>query len=128
MITGEQQLIPSFTNAELGKNVTGFDDEVMDKLMNYAWPGNIRELKYLIERAVLLARGKELTEQHFTGLWDTVQAGGETRSGTVSGMELNAIQNALTQHNGNVAKAAKALGMSQATLYRRLKHMKTTND
>jgi transcriptional regulator of acetoin/glycerol metabolism len=39
-------------------------------------------------------------------------------------MELDAIQNALKQHNGNVTKAAKSLGMSQATLYRRLKTMK----
>ncbi|MHB8844741.1 MAG: sigma-54-dependent transcriptional regulator [Nitrospirota bacterium] len=98
--------------------------EIMQFLSSYSWPGNIRELKYLIERAVLLARGSELSAQHFTGLWDTMQAQEEVRSGSISDLELNAIQEALKQHNGNVGKAAKTLGMSQATLYRRLKTMR----
>lgn len=101
--------------------------DIMQFLVSYSWPGNIRELKYLIERAVLLARGKELTAQHFTGLWDMSQADQETRLGTVSNMEFDAIQNALKQCGGNVVKAAKTLGISQATLYRRLKTMKPTN-
>jgi DNA-binding NtrC family response regulator len=110
--------------AECNYQYRDLSPDIMQFLVSYSWPGNIRELKYLIERAVLLARGRELTPQHFTGLWDTVQAEGETRPGTVSDMELVAIQNALKQHNGNVVKAAKTLGMSQATLYRRLKTMK----
>jgi DNA-binding NtrC family response regulator len=101
--------------------------EVMKFLSSYSWPGNIRELRYLIERAVLLARGKELTAQHFTGLWDTAQADRETSARTVSNVEFDAIQNALKQCGGNVVKAAKALGMSQATLYRRLKTTKPTD-
>ncbi|MEK6745082.1 MAG: sigma-54 dependent transcriptional regulator [Nitrospirota bacterium] len=96
---------------------------IMEFLSSYSWPGNIRELRYLIERAVLLARGKELTAQHFTGLWDTAQADQAASQGTIDVMESDAIQNALKQCGGNVVKAAKLLGMSQATLYRRLKSM-----
>ena len=55
--------------------------DIMQFLVSYSWPGNIRELKYLIERAVLLARGKELTAQHFTGLWDMSQADQEGKIG-----------------------------------------------
>jgi DNA-binding NtrC family response regulator len=101
--------------------------EIMNFLSSYSWPGNIRELRYLIERAVLLARGKELAVQHFTGLWDTEQADRAVRQGTIDAMENDAIQNALKQCGGNVVKAAKTLGMSQATLYRRLKDMKSTD-
>jgi DNA-binding NtrC family response regulator len=110
--------------AECNYQYRDLSPDIMQFLASYSWPGNIRELKYLIERAVLLARGKELGEQHFTGLWDTTQTGRETGPGTVSDMESDAIQNALKQYGGNVVKAAKALGMSQATLYRRLKTIK----
>lgn len=99
----------------------GLSPEVMNFLSSYSWPGNIRELRYLIERAVLLARGKELALPHFTGLWDSAQADPGRRPETIDHMERDAIEKALKQCNGNVAKAAKTLGMSQATLYRRLK-------
>ena len=97
--------------------------ETMEFLSSYSWPGNIRELKYLIERAVLLARGSELTDQHFTGLWKSAQSERQTVPGTIETLEREAIQNALDQCGGNVVKAARVLGMSQATLYRRLKNM-----
>ena len=101
--------------------------EIMQFLTAYSWPGNIRELKYLIERAVLLARGGELSAQHFTGLWDADEADDrEDRPGTLDAMELEAIDKALKQCSGNVVKAAKVLGMSQATLYRRLKSMRSS--
>jgi DNA-binding NtrC family response regulator len=109
--------------AECNYQYRDLSPDIMQFLASYSWPGNIRELKYLIERAVLLARGKELSEQHFTGLWDAAQTG----PGTVSDRESDAIQNALKQCGGNVVKAAKALGMSQATLYRRLKTIKPTD-
>jgi DNA-binding NtrC family response regulator len=98
---------------------------VMSFLTAYSWPGNIRELKYLIERAVLLARGRELDTQHFTGLVDAPAAPSRTSNGVVpvDRLEADAIRCALDQCGGNVVQAAKALGMSQATLYRRLKKM-----
>jgi DNA-binding NtrC family response regulator len=114
--------------AECNYQYRDLSPDIMRFLASYSWPGNIRELKYLIERAVLLARGKELSRQHFTGLWDTAQAQSDPGPETLDARERNAIAGALKKSNGNVVKAAKALGMSQATLYRRLKHMKTTVD
>ncbi len=99
--------------------------EVMEFLIQYAWPGNIRELRYLIERAVLLARGSELTKRHFTGLQDASTGNGR-RPGRMEDLEQDAIQDALKQCGGSVIKAAKLLGMSQATLYRRLRNAAPT--
>ncbi len=101
--------------------------DIMQFLMSYSWPGNIREMKYLIERAILLARGQELTAEHFTGLWETEQAAGDRRPGRIDDLEQEAIEKALNESGGNVVKAAKVLGMSQATLYRRLKTRRTDN-
>jgi len=113
--------------AECNYQYRDLSPDIMQFLASYSWPGNIRELRYLIERAVLLARGKELTAQHFTGLWDSAQADRATGPGTIDALESDAIQNALKQCGGNVGKAAKVLGMSQATLYRRLKSMESSD-
>jgi transcriptional regulator with PAS, ATPase and Fis domain len=122
--------IPSMVRyflAECKYQYRDLSPDIMRFLSSYSWPGNIRELKYLIERAVLLARGQELSGQHFTGLWDTEQPGPGESAGTINSREHEAIQSAMKQHNGNVVKAAKTLGISQATLYRRLKTMKPDN-
>jgi transcriptional regulator of acetoin/glycerol metabolism len=77
---------------------------------------------------VLLARDKELNRQHFTGLWDTAHADRAVRPNTIDALEQDAIRCAFNQCKGNVAKTAKLLGLSPATLYRRLKSMKSTHD
>ncbi|MDA8098091.1 MAG: sigma-54 dependent transcriptional regulator [Nitrospiraceae bacterium] len=99
--------------------------DVMQYLMSYSWPGNIREMKNLIERALLLSRGTKLTTQHFTGLWQQQSPMEEPRpEKKLNDLEQDAIQKALEQSGGNVVKAAKALGISQATLYRRMKSLR----
>jgi DNA-binding NtrC family response regulator len=113
--------------AECNYQYRDLSPDIMQFLVSYSWPGNIRELKYLIERAVLLARGKELSKQHFTGLWDTAHVDRAARLCTIDALEQDAIRNALQQCNGNVARTAKLLGLSPATLYRRLKSMKSAD-
>jgi DNA-binding NtrC family response regulator len=121
-----QEDIPALVRQFLAESNYRYRDlapDIMQFLSSYSWPGNIRELKYLIERAVLLARGGELGKQHFTGLWEAAPEAADPGS-SLDHLERDAIRKALEQNDGNVVRAAKALGMSQATLYRRLKTMR----
>ena len=100
--------------------------ETLSHLRRYDWPGNIRELKNVLERAILLARGEPLAPGHFPGL----QAGGRLMEKTAheNGLpvdkEARRIRAALEQCGGSVQRAAVLLGVSRATLYRRLKDKK----
>jgi DNA-binding NtrC family response regulator len=101
----------------------GVSPEAMALLREYPWPGNVRELKNALERALLLSRRTTLTAGHFSWLRavplpDLAEGGG-------AGADRDRIQTALREHGGNVEQAASALGMSRATLYRRLQ--KTRN-
>jgi len=123
-----QEDIPALVRhflAEYHYRYRDLSPDIMQFLVSYSWPGNIRELKNLIERAALLARDKELKRQHFTGLWDTAHADRAARPDTIDALEQDAIRNAMKQCNGNVARTAKLLGLSPATLYRRIKSMKS---
>ncbi len=119
--------IPVFVRQFLGACGYSYRDvapEVMDYLVAYDWPGNIRELRYVIERAVLLARGRELDLEHFIGIERSHPAGTAGPDDAGSAREREAIQSALAKHGNNVVKAAQALGMSRATLYRRMQRLK----
>lgn len=98
---------------------------VMRRLQAYKWPGNVRELRNVLERAMLLARGRPLTPDHFPGLdvWDTAPADAEDTL-DLEKLALQHIQRALDRFGGNVEKAADALGVSERTLYRRLKKLR----
>ena len=96
--------------------------EVMDLLAGYQWPGNIRELRNIIERAVLLARSNPLSQEHFNCLQaPAVVQNPETTTRGLGSLELEHIKKVLASSGGDAARAAKALGISRATLYRKLK-------
>ena len=86
-------------------------------LENYSWPGNIRELRNVLERAILLSHGKPLKPEHFPGIQSISES---VPPGT---SELDMIRFALNKFKGNKRKAAEFLGMSRITLYRRLKQL-----
>jgi DNA-binding NtrC family response regulator len=98
--------------------------EVMDLLVAYPWPGNVRELRNVLERALILAGGKALTAGHFSGLTYAAGAESSMNSLSIAGAELKQVRAALERFDGNTSKAAEALGISRATLYRKLKTMK----
>lgn len=93
------------------------------KLEHYYFPGNVRELQYVIERAVIMSEEDMITEAGliFSSLENQVPeqdtAAGDLRLTTV---ERNAIQKVIEKHNGNITKAAKELGLTRTALYRRL--------
>jgi transcriptional regulator with PAS, ATPase and Fis domain len=110
----------------MGRKQPDPPNEVLDLLERYAWPGNIRELRNVLERAVLISRGKPLGEEHFPGLAPQIREAGPAVSGAVDleSMEEAHIRAVLARFSGDTKKAAEALGISRASLYRKLEKYK----
>jgi DNA-binding NtrC family response regulator len=89
--------------------------------MRHEFPGNVRELDHVIERAVLMAQGTQIKSNDL-GL--TTGAEGAPRLDEMSLEEVEAflIKKALARHEGNARKAAESLGLSRSAFYRRLQH------
>lgn len=94
---------------------------VISLLQEYTWPGNIRELRNMLERALLLSQDEELTAAHFPGL-KTVEYIEETPKvvWNLEELEYSHIQKALTHFNGDKYETSSALGISLSSLYRKL--------
>jgi two-component system response regulator HydG len=101
------------------KHVTSITPEAIDKLKRYAWPGNIRELQHGIERAVIMTDSATLQESDFL-LSRTVSSNSNSNTLNLDEVEKTAIVKALNMHNGNISKAADELGLTRASLYRRM--------
>lgn len=101
------------------KQVTSIAPEAMDKLKRYAWPGNIRELQHAIERAVIMTDSPSLQDTDFL-LSRSVSAANNSNTLNLDEVEKSAIVKALNMHNGNISKAADELGLTRASLYRRM--------
>jgi two-component system NtrC family response regulator len=115
-------LIASFSDS-LQKNIAGMSDEFRQIIKLHYWSGNIRELKNAIERAVILSTGEILTadllpEEIRSPDQDTSN---DSTMNTLEEIERKFIIKTLQQYSGNKAQAAKSLGISSATLYRKLK-------
>ncbi|HXY54341.1 MAG TPA: sigma-54 dependent transcriptional regulator [Nitrospirota bacterium] len=95
-------------------------DDVLQLLATYPWPGNIRELRNVLERALMLSRGGPLTPMHFAGLSLRADTD-EICSTTLSQVEDAHILATLQRFGQDVNEAARHLRISRATLYRRLK-------
>jgi DNA-binding NtrC family response regulator len=99
-----------------------FDAGCKEKLLNYNYPGNVRELQYSIERAVIMAEEDVL--QAGDNIFSPLESSGPTieEAGDLklSSMEKNTILKVIEKPNGNISKAAKELGITRTALYRRL--------
>jgi DNA-binding NtrC family response regulator len=104
-----------------GKPVRDFAPEAMRALLDHSWPGNVRELRHVVERAVLLAPGTTVALDDLE-LHARADAGPALDEMTLEDAERWLIQRALQRHEGNVSRAAEALGVSRSALYRRLQH------
>ncbi len=102
-----------------GKEVQGFQDDALEMLMRHAWPGNVRELEHAIERAVLMAQGTEIRVEDL-GLRRRGEEPAVVEDLTLDEAEQMLIEKALGRFDGNVSRAAEALGLSRSALYRRL--------
>jgi DNA-binding NtrC family response regulator len=101
------------------KHITGFEPEAMQALLQYPWPGNIRELEHTIERAVLLAQGTSIAPEDLA-LRGRIPAAVAMDEMSLEDAEQLLIRKALARYDGNVSRAAEALGLSRSALYRRL--------
>jgi DNA-binding NtrC family response regulator len=98
-----------------------FSTNTMKRLQKYLWPGNVRELQHAIERAVIMSDSSTLTPEDFFFLTNNQQAEDiNVENYNLESVEKSVIQKAINKHNGNISKAAKELGLTRASLYRRL--------
>ena len=104
--------------ARYHKPVQRFGVAALKMLLEYPWPGNVRELEHCVERAVLMARGAELTPEDL--VLRQRDGGARVEDMTLEDAERYLIQRALGRSDGSVSDAAKLLGLSRSALYRRL--------
>lgn len=99
-----------------------FDESAEEKLMQYHYPGNVRELQYTIERAIIMSDGELLQARDliFSPIESAPAAKVEVDDMNLSNIEKNTILHVIEKYNGNITKAAKELGLTRTALYRRL--------
>lgn len=116
-------------NSIFQKNVQDIAQDALQRLLEYRWPGNVRELKNAIEHAFVTVNGNCLT------LWDlppeihkpssSQSRPHQSASSSLPADEEARIQAALQEAGGNKTEAAKRLGMSRVTLWKKLKHLQS---
>ncbi|NIL98866.1 MAG: FHA domain-containing protein [Planctomycetales bacterium] len=94
-------------------------------LLDYSWPGNVRQLRNVIDSAVVLAEGEEI-QPHELGLRDAI--GDQMETLKISDWEKRLIAEAVRRAGGNMVEAAKMLGIGRATLYRKLDEYQISRD
>ena len=103
------------------KEQKSMEPGTLEKLKSYSWPGNVRELQHAVERAVIMAESNVLKPRDFLLIKD--QGSSEqvmVEDYNLEEVEKMVLRKALKKHNGNISKAAEELGLTRASLYRRL--------
>ena len=106
------------------RDIAGVSDEVLARLMEYDFPGNVRELENCLEHAFILCRGGLIEPAHLPPQLRGDPTGAGFRPGkamTLEAMERLVIADALRRHQGNRKQAARELGINPSTLFRKLK-------
>ena len=110
---------------ENNKKVAGITDEAMEILLNYPWPGNIRELRNVIERAVVLSGSGKIDVSELPERLKTARSGKslQTLKARLEYCEEKIIKDALQAHVWNKDEVARELDVDLATLYRKIKKL-----
>jgi DNA-binding NtrC family response regulator len=101
------------------KNIGGFDESAIKAMLAHEWTGNVRELDHAVERAVLMAAGSTIRANDL-GLTRAADRAPRIEDMSIEEVETLLIRKALARFNGNVSRAAEALGLSRSALYRRI--------
>jgi two-component system response regulator HydG len=123
------------SNKDLGKQVDGFDPEVIEKFSQYAWPGNLRECRNMVRRAVLLTNTASISLQSLPAeianpvLYKSAEINHPTQAGNTKDLkdvsskaEFETIMNVLKEVNFNKSKAAEILNIDRKTLYNKIRN------
>lgn len=110
------------SNEELGKEVVGFDEVVMEVFRNYNWPGNLREMRNVVKRATLLCQGDFITLEHIPSELSQAIVKEESEMALKGEKrEIDLIREALVKCNNNKSEAARLLKIDRKTLYNKMK-------
>jgi two-component system, NtrC family, response regulator AtoC len=123
-----EQMIERF-NIETGKSVKRVSEDVLSALMQYGWPGNIRELKNVIERGVVLAKSDIIT-------LNEIEPSLNKKAGNTAGVENQSLENlekshiaeVLKNNDWNISVSAQILGIDRTTLYNKIKKYSLQED
>lgn len=104
------------------KVIDGIESKALQKLQNYSWPGNIRELQHVIERAIILSESNKLGTDDFIIESEnvTLNTQASRTNKTLETLEKETISQCLSKNNYTISKVAEELGLSRAALYRRM--------
>ncbi|MFC1858475.1 sigma-54-dependent transcriptional regulator [Thermodesulfobacteriota bacterium] len=123
---------------QMGKNVKGFDDEAVNRLIEYDWPGNVRQLRNLVERAVILCEADQITIRELPLLGELGEieeliervpsnneelkrVKKEIRQKAIQKVEKNFILNALVRNDWNITRAARETGLQRTNFQSMMK-------
>lgn len=101
------------------KELAGFEPSALEGMLTYQWPGNIRELDHMVERGVLMAAGGKITAADLS-LRSSREGAPRLEEMSLEEVEEYLIRRTLDRFDGNVSRAAAALGLSRSAFYRRL--------
>jgi two-component system response regulator HydG len=136
-LLAEYFLSTTTIHLEKTKKIKGFTPLAIQSLMRYNWPGNIRELKNVVERAVLLELGNRIgldsiiidpTEQIDPAEFAKDEPSEKLKDFSLIAAEKELIKRALAQTSGQKSRAANLLGITRATLYAKLKQYDIEDD
>ena len=97
-----------------------FHKDTLKKMLDYPWPGNIRELRHSVERAIILSENSKLMPSDFNLQTNKSTEEQELETLNLDEMESILVRKALVKHQGNISKAAEELGLTRPALYRRM--------
>jgi DNA-binding NtrC family response regulator len=106
-------------NIEMGKQVRGVSEEAMRILMDNDWPGNARELRNVIERAMVVAKGNVITDSDVS--LPSAPGSAHHRSKSLEEIEKEHIRVVLNENQWNIVRSAQTLGIDRVTLYNKIK-------
>ncbi len=111
------------SNEELGKHVTGFEEKVTEVFQNYAWPGNLREMRNVVKRATLLCQSDFISMEHIPAELSisVVPPAEHDLALKRERHEVDLIREALVKCNNNKSEAARLLKIDRKTLYNKIK-------